>query len=393
MLDHAIWWHVYPLGACGAPIRVEHGEQQPRLRRLDGWLDHVVELGCNGLLLGPIFASATHGYDTLDHFRIDPRLGGDEDFDHLVAEASRRGLHVILDGVFNHVAREHPIVAERPALVRWDGDQPKGWEGHGELVELHHENPEVQDLVVEVMLHWLRRGIAGWRLDVAYAVPGWFWKAVIERVREEFPGAVFLGEVIHGDYAGMVVESGWDTLTQYELWKAIWSSLTDVNGWELAHALERHAEFSRAFVPNTFLGNHDVTRFATRVPAAANLAPYLLVTLPGAPSVYYGDEFGYVGEKADALGGDDDVRPLLPDGPGDMAFGGDVLRHYQAAIALRRRQPWLVRAQVEVLEKQNELLRYRAFDDAHSIEVALDLATPAIHVTGEGEQIDVGPRA
>ena len=92
-VDHTIWWHVYPLGFCGAPIRGEH-TAAPRLRRLLNWLDYAVELGASGLLLGPIFASEAHGYDTLDFYRIDPRLGTDEDFDDLVAGCRARGRRI-----------------------------------------------------------------------------------------------------------------------------------------------------------------------------------------------------------------------------------------------------------------------------------------------------------
>ncbi|WP_197510915.1 alpha-amylase family glycosyl hydrolase [Tessaracoccus coleopterorum] len=126
MLEYDIWWQVYPLGALGAPLRGDHGEPAHRLRRLEAWLDYVVELGCNGLLLNPIFASVSHGYDTLDHYRIDPRLGDDADFDHLIAQCGARGLGVVLDGVFNHVARSHPLVTERPDLIAMDGDRPAG---------------------------------------------------------------------------------------------------------------------------------------------------------------------------------------------------------------------------------------------------------------------------
>ena len=180
LIDHAIWWHVYPLGAVGAPV---HDADEPgphhRLRRLEPWLDHAIELGCSGLLLAPIFASSSHGYDTLDHFRIDPRLGDDADFDHLMAAAAQRGMLVMLDGVFNHVGRDHPLADTLGTA--------QAWEGHDSLVELDHTNPAVADLVVEVMVHWLRRGIAGWRLDVAYAVPAEFWRTVLPRVRAEFP--------------------------------------------------------------------------------------------------------------------------------------------------------------------------------------------------------------
>lgn len=386
MLEHAIWWHVYPFGALGAPIRGDHGEPAHRLRRLDAWLDYAVELGCNGLLLNPIFASASHGYDTLDHYRIDPRLGDDDDFAHLVEEAGRRGMHVILDGVFNHVSAQHPIVRERPDMVLWDGDTPKGWEGHSDLVELNHEHPEVRSMVADIMAHWLRRGAAGWRLDVAYAVAPEFWSDVIGQLRTEFPDALILGEVIHGDYAQIVEQSSFDSVTQYELWKAVWSSMVDRNGWELAHAIERHSRFSESFIPNTFVGNHDVSRIASLVaPEQLPLTPYLLATLPGAPSVYYGDEQGYTGLKTETLGGDDDVRPPLPEHPSELStLGADIHRHYQAALALRRRNPWLATAHVEVLDKSNDAITYRSTGQGNSLEVRLDLAAGRVHIDAEG---------
>src|SRR5262249_14261816 len=103
--EHPIWWQVYPLGFVGAyPTSCEPPRPgEHRLRRLVDWFDHAIALGASGIALGPIFASRTHGYDTTDHYRIDPRLGDEADFDYLVAEAHRRGLRVLLDGVFNHV--------------------------------------------------------------------------------------------------------------------------------------------------------------------------------------------------------------------------------------------------------------------------------------------------
>jgi hypothetical protein len=86
-IDHAVWWQVYPLGFVGAEPRALPADAAPvpRLDRLEPWLDYLVDLGCNGLALGPVFASGTHGYDTVDHhLRIDPRLGADAAFDRLV---------------------------------------------------------------------------------------------------------------------------------------------------------------------------------------------------------------------------------------------------------------------------------------------------------------------
>ena len=118
-VNHVIWWHVYPLGFVGAEEKSVNRVAEPhRLRRLEGWLDHLISLGCNGLLLGPVFSSGTHGYDTTDYFSIDPRLGGGDDFDRLVAACHRRGIRVLLDGVFNHAARQFPPVAQALLLSR-----------------------------------------------------------------------------------------------------------------------------------------------------------------------------------------------------------------------------------------------------------------------------------
>lgn len=383
-LDDAIWWHVYPLGAVGAPIH-DAGQDAPvnRLARLEEWLDYAVELGCSGLLLGPVFASTSHGYDTVDYFRIDPRLGDDAAFDHFIASARRRGLRVLLDGVFNHVGVDHPLVAAALAdghglvrLEQMDGRlQPTPWEGHGDLALLHHSRPEVADLVTEVMLHWLRRGIAGWRLDVAYAVPSAFWREVIDRVRVEFGEAIFLGEVIHGDYVELARAGHLDSVTQYELWKAIWSSLADRNLWELDWALARHAEFCAGLLPNTFIGNHDVDRIASTLgPDGAALAAAILLSLPGMPSIYYGDEQGFTGTKGAGRHADDPLRPPLPDHPDALAPDGWWLyRLYQQLIGLRRRHPWLATGQLSVLGKDNSWIEYQVTGGGQQLTARISL--------------------
>lgn len=398
IMEHAVWWQVYPLGATGAPIReVTESGVHHRLRRLEAWLDYVVELGCNGLLLGPIFTSTSHGYDTLDHLQIDPRLGDDADFDRLMSACRRRGLLVLLDGVFNHVGVNHRLVTESTpgdpgSAIAWaesDGAvRPRPWEGNGVLAELNHDNPATADFVINVMLHWLRRGIAGWRLDVAYAVPPDFWRRVVPRVRAEFPDAVFLGEVIHGDYVGIAEAGGLDSVTQYELWKATWSSIHDANFWELAWTLERHAEFSRRMLLNTFIGNHDVDRIASLAgDAGAALGAVVLFTVPGMPSVYYGDEQGFRGMRGEGFAADDPIRPPLPETPAGLLPDGEWLhRHYQALIGLRRRNPWLTRGNLAVLDKQNESITYAVRGSGHEAVVALDLRDPRASVRIDGDE-------
>src|SRR5699024_3533965 len=223
-------------------------------------------------------------------------------------------------------------------------------------------------------LHWLRRGADGWRLDVAYAVPSDFWVEVLGRVRREFPDALFLGEVIHGDYPAVARAGTLDTVTQYELWKAVWSSLVDRNLWELAWALERHDELSADLVLQTFVGNHDVTRIASRVgDEGAALAAVVLLTLPGMPSIYYGDELGFRGEKGDSWGADLPLRPELPASPSDAVLGRQLLTLHRELIALRRANPWITRGRVGVVDRANEQLTYEVRGEGHTLRVHLDL--------------------
>jgi len=393
----AIWYSVYPLGACGAPIRDADGPGvQHRLPRLLPWLDHIVALGANGLALGPVWRSQTHGYDILDHDSIDPRLGDESDFDELVEACHRRGVRVLLDGVFNHVSSLHPDVqAARldpgsPAsrLFRHDPTRPDGlsrFEGHDGLVEYDHSHPAVADRVASTMLHWLGRGADGWRLDAAYRVPRPFWASVLARVQAEYPQCLTVAEVLHGNYAGFAWETGADSVTAYELWKALWSSLHDHNPHELVWAAHRYvaglAEHPGSFLPWTFVGNHDVNRIASQVGRHdAVVATALLATLPGMPAIYYGDEFGWKAEKQERLGGDDAIRPALPvtpdlaisgapdepgrpavreDAPADDLPAAEVVRQHQLLFGLRRRYPWLTWADVTVIRQNGKRLTWR----------------------------------
>ena len=369
-VDHLIGWHVYPLGFVGAPARLESQEVSHRLAHLGAWLDHAVALGCSSLALGPVFSSASHGYDTLDYFTIDPRLGDDDDFDHLLQAAHARGLSVLLDGVFNHVSRRNRIVQDAQSagpdsdagrMVRWCEGRLDVFEGHSDLVALNHDNPAVREHVTRIMNYWCGRGVDGWRLDAAYSVNPEFWAAVLPSVREKYPDVWIFGEVIHGDYASIVRASGMDSVTQYELWKGIWSSIESRNFFELDHALGRHNEFSDAFTPMTFVGNHDVTRIASRVGQdGAVLATAILATIGGIPLIYYGDELAYRGVKEERFGGDDDIRPVFPASPADLSnLGADTLRAHQSLLGLRRRHPWLVDARTESLDLTNERYVYR----------------------------------
>ena len=400
--DHAIWWQLHPLTFLGAPPAADEATPTAhRLDRLEPWLDYLVELGCNGLALGPVFASESHGYDTVDHYRIDPRLGTEDDFARLVERCRARGVRLLLDGVFNHVGRgfgpfrdvlEHGRDSRYASWFRLDFDAPgpdgdgfdyAAFEGHRHLVALNHDEPEVRDYVSAVMGHWLDRGADGWRLDAAYAVPLEFWHEVTGRVRAAHPDAWLLGEYIHGDYSAAVHEGGLDSVTQYELWKAVWSSIGDGNFFELSWALERHDAFAATMRPLTFVGNHDVTRIASRIEDPRHLphALAILFTVAGVPSVYAGDEQAFRGVKYERADGDAEIRPAFPEqGPSGLApFGRPVFRLHQDLIGLRRRHPWLLRAQARPVHLENLVFGYEVAepDGPGRLAVLLNLSERA----------------
>ena len=396
-----VLYQFHALGAAGAPGTnpdVDATEPCGRgLAVLAGWLDHVADLGCSGVLLTPAWVSSTHGYDTVDPFRTDQRLGDEQDFDDLVEACHRRDLRLVLDGVFNHVGRDFvPFRDVRAhgtasAYADWfhldptgddgDGFAYRCFEGHHELVTLAHDQPAVRDWATAVARHWLDRGADGWRFDAAYAMPRDFLADLVGRLRTSHPDAFLFGEVIHGDYAGFVADTGVDSVTQYELHKAIWSSLNDANLFELDWALQRHRRFTETFAPVTFVGNHDVTRLASRLhdPRHAAVALAVLVTLPGRPCVYYGDELGWTGVKEDRAGGDDAIRPPLPAtaDPVDPTQA-EVLGWHRQLIGFRRARPWLERAGLEAASVQGRRMSWivRAGDQAVHVTLDLDQDAP-----------------
>ena len=382
---------MYPLGFLGAEPEALSAEApvQHRLARLEPWLDYAVRLGVEGLILGPVFAAQTHGYDTVDHFRIDSRLGDEDDLLRLITAAHERGLRIVLDGVFNHVGRGFAAFVD--VLTNGPGSEFASWfrlkwpdstasnrapevevfEGHEQLVALNHEAPAVVDYVASVLNHWCARGIDGWRLDAAYAVPVDFWRLALGPLREQHPDAWVFAELIHGDYAGFVSDSGVDSATQYELWKAIGSSINDANFFELAHALGRHNDFLEVFVPVTFLGNHDTTRIASRLADPRHL-PHALAVLfgvGGTPVVYAGDEQAFRGVKYEREGGDDEIRPAFPDSPDELSqLGAQTFGLHQRLIGLRRVRPWLASARTSVSELTNTVVMLTSAPTADGAE-------------------------
>ena len=329
----AIFYHIYPLGLCGAPPRNDFiAAPSHCLERLCDWIPHIAELGCNALWLGPVFESSSHGYDTVDYARVDRRLGDAGQLRRFVEACHAQGIRVLLDGVFNHVGRDFFAFRDLREKGRdsrfasWfkevdfsnpgigDGFSYRAWRACSDLVELNLANSEVREYLFEAVSAWFADfAIDGLRLDAADSLDLDFQRALATHCREIHPGAFLVGEVIHGDYRRWMDDGGLDAVTNYEAHKGLWSSFNDGNLFEIAYALKR--QFGAAGVYcgrplHNFVDNHDVERIGSRMTNPAHLYPLhvLLYAMPGNPSVYYGSEWGIAGHKED---GDAALRPAL----------------------------------------------------------------------------------
>lgn len=328
--DESVFYQIYPLGFCGAP-KENDGVTVGRIRKAEDWTGHIVRLGANAVYFGPVFDSDRHGYDTRDYRRLDCRLGTNADFAQVCRAYHEAGLRVVLDGVFNHVGRGfwafRDLLRRREASpykdwfanVRFgednayrDGLAYEGWEGHYELVKLNLQNDAVAEHLLSCVGAWIDEfGIDGLRLDVAYSLPSAFLKRLRAFCDAKKPGFFLLGEVLHGDYRTWMNPEMLHSVTNYQLYKGLWSSFNSMNLFEVNSTLENHFihQYPGSHTFN-FADNHDVTRAASILqnPAHLPLLYALLFAVPGIPCVYYGSEWGASGKKEQ---GDDALRPCF----------------------------------------------------------------------------------
>jgi glycosidase len=320
--DEAVFYHIYPLGLCGAPKENTYGEVEHRLNSLIPWISHIKEIGCNALYIGPLFESVGHGYETTDYKKLDSRLGDNEDLKNFVAKCHENGVRVIFDGVFNHTGRDFfafkDIKEKREAsqYKDWycnvnfygnneynDGFSYDNWGGYNLLVKLNQRNPAVKDYICDVVRFWVSEfDVDGIRLDAADVLDFDFMKALRQVANEVKPEFWLMGEVIHGEYSRWVNEGTLHSVTNYHLHKALYSGHNDHNYFEIAHTVKRLNDMggnNPNFKLYNFVDNHDVERIYTKLNNKAHFAPVhiLLYTLPGIPSIYYGSEFGIEGKK------------------------------------------------------------------------------------------------
>ena len=329
----AVFYQIYPLGLCGAPFGND-GVEEHRILKVKDWVKHIADIGCTAVYFSPVFESDSHGYDTRDFFRVDTRLGTNEDLKEVCDALHEQGIRVVLDAVFNHVGRnftQFADVREKKQASEYkdwfcidfgrnsgynDGFWYEGWEGHYELVKLNLRNPAVADYLLSAVRFWRDTyGIDGLRLDVAYSLDFDFLKR-LRSFTDSFDCDFFLiGEFLHGDYSRWVNPEMLHSATNYECYKGLHSSFNSMNMFEICHSLKNRFGpedwcMYRGLHLLNFADNHDVSRIATILsePKHLPLVYTLMFGMPGIPCVYYGSEWGVKGDKKD---GDPSLRPAF----------------------------------------------------------------------------------
>lgn len=326
------------------------GDGMGDLNGLSLKLDSLKSLGVDGLWLMPIFkAQSYHGYDVTDYRDISPDYGTMEDFDRFLAEAHQKGFKVLLDLPLNHTGDRHPwfIAAKDPqsplrARYHWlENPTPqalslKVW---GRAVysplgsayyyslfdkgmpDLNYDCPETRQEAIDIARFWLQRGVDGFRLDAASHIYGegeggrpqdislsaaW-WQEFSRALKKDYPDCYLLGEAWESLDKRAPLLTGLDSVLNFDLGDRLLPLLkTGGGGQGLMDALLKvYGEGQKVnpdFKDAPFLSNHDQARVFSRLgyqSAKAKAAAFVLLTLPGNPVIYYGEELGMAGAKPD----------------------------------------------------------------------------------------------
>lgn len=401
-------------------------------------LDYLKGLGVETLYFNPIFEAAeNHRYGTADYSRVDPMLGTNEDFSRLCDEAHRRGMRVMLDGVFNHTgyvsryfngdgfypetgASQSQDSPYRPwfNFTQWP-QKYESWWGIYSLPAVNENDPGYREFIFggedSVVRRWLRAGADGWRLDVADELPDDFVAGIHAAARAEKPAAVIIGEVwedgstkvAYGVRRRHILGGHCDGLMNYPLRSAILSYFQGsgaeafVEGMETIR--ENYPPFAFYSAMNS-LDTHDTPRILTLLGAGGEYrdqskawraqfrlsprqrtrgrellkaAALLLFCFPGSPTVYYGDEAGMEGFE------DPFNRQTYPWGHEDR----ELLEWYRALGRLRRRSQALRRGSIRYVLGRGHLLAFLRETDEERLLCAFNAGDEERAFSFDGGQL------
>jgi glycosidase len=329
-----------------------NGDGVGDLKGLTQKLDYLKDLGIKGMWLMPINSSPSyHGYDVTNYYEINPQYGTIADFQELIKEAHKRDIIVVMDLVLNHTSAYHPwFIASktdktskyRDYYVWSDKDtnkkeissiNTKPWVKlkalssdyyyaifTGSMPDLNYDNTEVRQQAKDIAKYYLNMGIDGFRLDAAKHIydkdnkkSAEWWKEFNDFVKGENKNALLIGEVWDKPEVVKEYMEGLDTCFDFEASETILKALfkNDISklSKDLKGIYDGFKSINTSYKDSIFLTNHDMPRVMSRVQDVekftsdpterAKRAAAILLTMPGTPYIYYGEETGMKGNKPD----------------------------------------------------------------------------------------------
>ena len=356
----------------------EQGFQGGDLNGIADKIGYLTDLGIDALYLNPIFSSASnHRYHTFDFMNVDPLLGGNDGLRRLLDTAHDHGVRIVLDGVFNHASRgfwpfHHVLENGRSSpYVDWfiihdwplrpyssDDKRPlnyEAWFNLPALPKINLANPGARQYILDVAQYWLEFGIDGWRLDVANEIDDEFWREFRQLVKSVNPEAYICGEIwfeaqrwLQGDQFDAVMNYifTWNALsffgaktlrTDYQHPELHLNPLDASKFAENIRHMHGLYDWEINHAQLNLLDSHDMPRALWLLGEDKNalrLCVLFMMTMPGAPCIYYGDEIGL------SSPGDPHCREAFP-WHEEAKWDTDLRSFYRAAITLRKSYPVL----------------------------------------------------
>ncbi|MGG1687898.1 alpha-glycosidase [Pseudalkalibacillus sp. NRS-1564] len=406
-----VWYQIFPERFANGDTSLDPkgtlpwGEYPPERNNFFGGdfqgvinhLDHLAELGINGIYFTPIFkAASNHKYDTIDYMEIDPQFGDKEMFKELVKACHERGIKVMFDAVFNHSGyyfepfqdllnngeasryrdwfhvRSYPI--ETKPLPSYDT-----FAFEATMPKLNTENPEVREYLLQVGRYWVEEfDIDGWRLDVANEIDHRFWREFRREVKRVKPELYILGEIWH-DSMPWLQGDQFDAVMNYPLTAALLDHYA--NGRISAETMgNRLSALLHSYPANVnevafnLLGSHDTPRLLTLANGKKEVVKLMYIlqfSFPGTPCIYYGDEIGMKG------GADPDCRECMIWDEKDQDT--ELFQFLKELIALRNQHPAFRNdGTFEVVYTDESLIQYKRKTNNETLLFLLNNSEKAI---------------
>ncbi|GAB4396545.1 MAG: glycoside hydrolase family 13 protein [Microscillaceae bacterium] len=414
----------------------EYGRHGGDLQGIHQNLDYFTKLGVTALWLNPVQendmpSQSYHGYAFTDFYKVDARLGSNEDYAQLVAACHQKGLKVIMDLVANHCGTHHWFVKD-PPMEDWIHQFPeftrsnyrgvtqvdpyrsqadfnlmlKGW-FDTTMADLNQQNPFLATYLIQNSIWWIEyTGLDGIRMDT-YSYPyKEFLAQWAQAIQTEYPGFGLVGEVweylvstqVHwqagyGQSQGKY-ESYLPSVTDFVMQQAFGRAFNESDGWDtgisrLYYTLTQDRVYPQPLQLLTFLDNHDVERFFTTVGQNVDrfkMALVALLTLRGVPQIYYGTELALTGKS------NGEVRPEFPGGWPDHSqnvfnnanlspLQTEVFQYLQTLLQWRKNQPAIHQGKMMHFVPQDNVYVYFRYTDSQTVMVIMNNADQARNLT------------